>query len=69
MNGHLNSLEKWLTELDVKNVARPTCLMVNKAQLLALVGAEADVVPTLKSINTKLFISQQDNEWLYVDSF
>ena len=69
MNGILNNLEKWLTELEVKNIARPTCLMVNKAQLMALVGSESEVVPTLKTINTKLFVSQQDNDWLYIDSF
>jgi hypothetical protein len=69
MNAHLNSLEKWLDELSVKNTACSTCLMVNKQQLIELIGKESDVVPTLKTINIKLFVSQQDAEWYYIDSF
>ena len=69
MNAHLNSLEKWLNELNVKNIARPTCLMVNRQSLLHLVGHEDDVIGTLKEFNIKLFISDEDAEWYYIDSF
>jgi hypothetical protein len=40
--------EKWFAELSVKTIARPTCLMVNRADLEQF-GSAAEVLVELRS--------------------
>jgi len=77
-NTSLIAAEKWLTEMGIQTIARPTCLMVNRTDMMNVGGSDgtdetlihADVLSALKSaVSTKLFWSSKDDDYLYLDYF
>ncbi len=73
MNEALNAAEKWLTELGIRTIARPTCLMVNRDDVDKLWGIGVVYDTVLNDIregvgNKRLCFYQKDREWLYMDS-
>ena len=77
-NTSLIAAEKWLTEMGIQTIARPTGLMVNRTDMMNVAGSDgtdetlihADVLSALKSaVSTKLFWSSKDDNYLYLDSF
>jgi len=64
--------EKWLTELGIITLARPTCLLVDKKQVDDFCGGPVLLQELRFALNTnKLFFRDydHDNQWLYLDSF
>ena len=71
-NNNLILSEKWLDELGIRTHACPTCLMVNRDDVVNLVGdgKEFDLLNEMKStISTKLFWGSRDDTWFYLESF
>lgn len=77
MNIALQSAEKWLSDLGIKTIARPSCLYVNRNDMvtatsaITLLAAYDEILAELKTtLNTKkLFWAGGDNEYLYLESF
>lgn len=65
----LQKAEKWFAELSVKTIARPTCLMVNEADLIQF-GTPAEVLTEIKSAvgSNRLYWGERgiDRENLYL---
>lgn len=73
MNALLNNAEKWFTDLGIKTIARPFCLMVSKDDVVNLVGLNQPYQTILAELRTalnsnKLTFYQEDKQWLYLDS-
>lgn len=70
MNTLLGLAEAWFAGLEIKTIARPTCLMVNKADVEKF-GTHGDVLAELRTGigSTKVFWSNKDDNYLYLESF
>ena len=74
MNELLNKAEKWLNELGIKTIARPTCLMVSKDDVMNLCGVNQPYHTILAELRSALGTNkytfyQEDKEWLYLAAF
>ena len=74
MNELLNKAEKWLNELGIKTITRPTCLMVSKDDVMNLCGVNQPYHTILAELRSALGTNkytfyQEDKEWLYLDAF
>ncbi len=79
MNTLLTGAEKWLAEMGIATIECPTCLMVNRTDMMNVGGSDGsdetlihdDVLSALKkSLNTtKIFWAGKDDNYLYLESF
>ena len=77
MNTSLNAAEKWLNEMGIKTIARPTCLMVNRNDMVNTIDGETPEISyglMLKELRvalntTKIFWGGKDDDYLYLESF
>jgi hypothetical protein len=71
MNTVLNACEKWLSEMNVKTIARPTCLMVSRDDVVNNLGDTDEVLKALREAtsSSKLFWAGKDDDYLYLESF
>jgi len=70
MNALLVNAEKWLTELGIRTIARPTCLMVNRDDVHLLCGDEANelLFQLREALGTnKYFWATHDDNHYYLD--
>ena len=70
----LQRAEKWLSELGIKTIACPTCLMVSRDDIENLCGIGVIYQAFLDEMKTaldakRLYWSHKDDNWLYLSSF
>jgi len=70
MNQSLVKAEKWFAEMSIRTQVRQTYLMVNRDDIDNL-GNSNELLELVKTDTgcNKLFWSQTDDNWLYLDSF
>lgn len=68
MNELLNKAERWLTELGIRTIARPTCLMVNRDDVTTL-GDSNELLKELRlALGTnKFYWASFDDNHYYLD--
>ena len=72
----LDRAEKWFNELEIRTIARPTCLMVNRQDITSLCSAGTcedgydAILKELKSAlnSSRFYWTGRDDEWLYLDT-
>jgi hypothetical protein len=72
-NVQLDKAEKWFSELEIRTMAHPSCLWVNRDDIDKLFGIGViydEVLKELKSAlgYTRFFWSGKDGEWLYLET-
>jgi hypothetical protein len=68
MNELLNKAERWLAELGIRTIARPTCLMVNRDDVTTL-GDSNELLKELRSAlgTNKFYWASFDDNHYYLD--
>jgi len=72
----LERAQKWFSELDIRTIATPTCLKVNRNDLLILDSTQLPEVAydfMLKELKsalgyTRYYWADKDDEWLYLET-
>ena len=72
-NIQLQKAEKWFSELSVRTMTRPTCLMVNRDDIDKLFGIGIIYDEVLKELKEGVGYNRfcwinKDMEWLYLDT-
>jgi len=69
----LDRAEKWFNELEIRTIARPTCLMVNRDDIDKLFGIGVIYETVLTELKnglgyTRYYWTNKDSEWLYLET-
>ncbi len=68
-NTLLEKLKVWCDELGVSSTIGRSSIVIDKKQLVELVGNEKDVLKTLKEISSKYIIANETDEYYFVETF
>lgn len=71
MNAKLALAQVWLNELGIKTQGYPNCLKVSRDDVVALGESNDALLAAMRTAvdHNKLFWANQDDNWLYLESF
>lgn len=71
MNAKLTQAQVWLNELGIKTKIYPNCLKVSRDDVANLGESNDALLGAMRSAvdHNKLFWANQDDDWLYLESF